>query len=243
MFSRNAFKKIGNRLLDWLPSEELDRLRPLAERVSLSQAEELCRQNGPLSHVYFPLSGIYAAVIRLEDGRIVEASAVGNEGVIGVTALLGLRLSPKTATTPVPGECLRFGVEVLRAAARPGTVLDRVMNRYAAYALRNAYQSVACNAVHTAANRICRWLLASQDKVGTEPLRLTHEILAEFLGVRRQTVSVITGHLQDAGCITSRHGVVRILNRNCLEERSCECYHVARLLYEQIVHASETCLN
>jgi len=243
MSARVPHKKTGNRLLDWLPPEELDRLQPLWEVVSLNQAEELCRQNGPFSHIYFPLSGIYTAIVNLEDGRTVEASAVGNEGVIGITAILGLRYSPKTTTTPVPGDCLRLGLSSLRSALKPGTVLDRVLHRYAAYSLRNAYQSVACNAVHTAEHRMCRWLLASQDKVGARPLRMTHEVLAEFLGVRRQTVTVIAGSLQAAGCISSRHGTVRILDRQGLQARCCECYQVIRSLYDQIVHASEIQLN
>src|SRR5207244_6960865 len=122
MPSRMHRKKTGNRLLDWLPPDELDRLHALWEVVSLAQAEELFRQNGPFSHVYFPLSGIYAAVISLEDGRVVEASAVGNEGVIGITAVLGLRISPKTATTPVPGDCLRFPADALRSALNAGPI-------------------------------------------------------------------------------------------------------------------------
>src|SRR5262249_34053418 len=158
------------------------------EVVSLSQAEEVCRQDRPLSHVYFPLSGIYATVVALEDGRMVEASTVGNEGIIGIAAVLGLAFSPKPATTPVPGACPRPTVTALRSALRPDGALDMVLRRYAAYALSSAHQTVACNAVHTARQRMCRWLLTSQDRVGGQQLRMTHEVLAHLLGVRRQTV-------------------------------------------------------
>jgi CRP-like cAMP-binding protein len=101
--------------------------------------------------------------------------------------------------------------------------------------LRNAYQTVACNAAHSAKERMCRWLLTSQDRVGNVQLRMTHESLAQLLGVRRQTVTVIVGTLQAAGYITSRHGVVRILSRRGLETSCCECYQVTRSLYDQIV--------
>ncbi len=239
MASGTLRKRIGNRLLDCVPVEELDRLRPVWEVVSLGQAEELYRQDGPLSHVYFPLSGIYATVVSLEDGRVVEASTVGNEGIIGIAAVLGLGFSPKTATTPVPGDCLRLPVNALHSALKPGSALDRVLRRYAAYALRNAYQTAACNAVHSAQERMCRWLLTSQDRVGGQQLSLTHESLAQLLGIRRQTVTVIVGTLQAAGCIRSQRGVVRIMNREGLEECCCECYHVARSLYDQIVQCPE----
>jgi CRP-like cAMP-binding protein len=217
----------------------LEGLREVWEVVSLRQAEEVCRQDGPLSHVYFPLSGIYATVVGLEDGRVVEASTVGNEGIIGIAAVLGLGFSPKTATTPVAGDCLRLTVADLRSALKPGSALDRVLRRYAAYALRNAYQTVACNAVHSAQQRMCRWLLASQDRVGERQLSMTHESLAQLLGVRRQTVTVIAGTLQAAGCIRSRRGVVRITDRQGLEACCCECYRVARSLYEQIVQCPD----
>jgi CRP-like cAMP-binding protein len=235
MASRTSRKRIGNRLLDCLPADELDQLQRVWETVSLTLAEEVCRQDSPLSHVYFPLSGIYATVVGLEDGRVIEASTVGNEGLIGIAAVLGLAFSPKTATTPVPGDCLRLPVSALRSALKPGSALDRVLRRYAAYALRNAYQTVACNAAHSAKERMCRWLLTSQDRVGNVHLRMTHEFLAQLLGVRRQTVTVIVGMLQAAGCITSRHGVVRILSRRGLEASCCECYRVTRSLYDQIV--------
>jgi CRP-like cAMP-binding protein len=243
MAFRTLQQRTGNRLLDCVPAQELAGLRQVWDVVSLSQSEEVCRQDGPLSHVYFPLSGIYATVVGLEDGRVVEASTVGNEGIIGIAAVLGLGFSPKTATTPVPGDCLRLTVTALRSALKPESALDRVLRRYAAYALRSAYQTVACNAVHSAEQRMCRWLLTSQDRVGNRQLKMTHEFLAQLLGVRRQTVTVIVGTLQAAGCIASQRGVVRILNRRGLEGCCCECYEVARSLYDQIVQCPDNQRN
>jgi CRP-like cAMP-binding protein len=240
MAARVLRQRVGNRLLDCLPVQELDRLRALWQLVSLARSEEVYHENGPLSYVYFPLSGLYATVVSLEDGHAVEACTVGNEGLMGIAAILGLGFSPKTATTPVPGDCLRLTVPALRSALTPDSALDRVLRRYAAYALRNAYQTVACNAVHSTEQRMCRWLLANQDRLGERRLTMTHETLAQLLGVRRQTVTVIVGALQAAGCIVSRRGVVRIMNRRALEASSCECYHVARLLYDQIVQCAKT---
>jgi len=243
MASRNPRKRVGNRLLDSLPAEELDQLRGLWDVISIGPSEEVCHEDSPLPYVLFPVSGIYSTVVSLADGRVVEASTVGNEGMIGLAAVLGLGFSPKTATTPVPGDCLRLPVPALQLLLQSGGSLTRVLHRYAAFALRNAYQTVACNAVHSAQERMCRWLLTNQDRLGDGLLTLTHEFLSQLLGVRRQTVTVIAGMLQAAGFIRSRHGVVRILNRSGLEASCCECYHVTRSLYERIVHASEDRAN
>jgi CRP-like cAMP-binding protein len=243
MGTQALHNRTGNRLLDCVPAEELEGLRRVWEVVALSQAEEICRQDRPLSYVYFPLSGIYATVVGLEDGRVVEASTVGNEGIIGIAAFLGLAVSPKTATTPVAGKCLRVSIGALRSVKKPDSALDRVLRRYAAYALRHAYQTVACNAVHSVQQRMCRWLLTNQDRLGDRQLSMTHEFLAQLLGVRRQTVTVIVGALQAAGCITCRRGTVRILNRQRLESWSCGCYQVTRSLYDHIVQCPNPSLN
>lgn len=228
-------RRTGNRLLDCLPPEDLSRLRPLWDVVSFTQEEEIYRQDGPLSHVYFPVSGIYATFVLLEDGRGIEAATVGKEGMIGTAAVLGLDFSPKTATTPVPGNCLRLSVKAFQQIVSPGNSIDRLLRRYTAFVLRNAYQTVACNSSHSAKERMCRWLLTNQDRVGNGHLKMTHESLSRLLGVRRQTVTVIIGALEAAKCIMSRRGVVRVLNRRALEGICCECYHVARSLYDQIV--------
>src|SRR5262249_17827256 len=133
MTSRAARKRTGNRLLDSLPAEELDQLRRVWEVVSLGPAEEVCRENGALSHGHFPVSGIYSTIVGFDDGRIVEASTVGNEGMIGIAAVLGLGFSPKSATTPVPGSCLRLPVPALRPLLRSDTSVGRVLHRYAAF--------------------------------------------------------------------------------------------------------------
>ena len=235
MTARTPSSRTGNRLLDQLPQEELNRIQSSCQVVTVRQTQEVYRQDGPLSHVYFPLTGLYAVIVRMQDGRAVEAGTVGNEGMIGVTALLDLDFSSMTVTTPVPGNCLRMPVEAFRSAVTSRGSLDRVLRRYTAVSLLSAHQTVACNAVHSAEERMCRWLLTNQDRVHTGQLTMTHEFLAQMLGVRRQTVTVIAGTLQAAGFITSRRGVVRILNREGLEASCCECYAITKSVYERIV--------
>src|SRR5205823_5512811 len=158
--------RTGNRLLDHLSEEEYDRLRQQCEIVSLAQQEEVYRQYGPLSHVYFPVSGVISTVILTEEGERIEATTVGNEGMLGIAAVLGLEVSPVAATSQVPGQSLRLPAPFLLRAAQPGGAFDRLLRRYAAFRLRYADQTVACNAVHSVEQRMCRWLLMARDRVG-----------------------------------------------------------------------------
>jgi CRP-like cAMP-binding protein len=233
--ARNLPSRTGNVLLDQLSDHDLGRLEPCWEVVTLRQAQEIYRPGGPLSYVYFPLTGLYAVVVRMDDGRVVEAGTVGNEGMLGVTSLLDLDFSTMTVTTPVTGDCLRMPVETFRSASKPGGSFDRVLRRYTAFALLSAHQTVACNAVHSAEERMCRWLLTNHDRLRDSQMSLTHEFLAGLLGVRRQTVTVIAGALQAAGFISSRRGLVQILDRKGLEASSCECYIISKSVYARIV--------
>jgi CRP-like cAMP-binding protein len=188
-----------------------------------------------LPHVYFPKSGVLSSVIALGEGRVVEAATIGNEGMVGIPALLGLDFTSATATSQVPGDSLRIPTPSFLQAIKPSGPLDRILRRYIAFSLRSAYQAVACNALHAAEERMSRWLLTTQDRVGKREFSLTQEFLAEMLGVRRQTVQVVAGTLQTAGLITYRRGLVRVLDREGLEAASCECYGITKALYDRIV--------
>ena len=225
----------GNRILDRLPLGESDRLLPLAESVSLRHLEQLHEQDGPLPHVYFPKSGVLSAVIALGEGRVVEAATIGNEGMVGIPALLDLDFTTAAVTSQVPGESLRIPTPSFVQAMKQCGPLDILLRRYIAFSLRSAYQAVACHALHSAEERMSRWLLTTQDRVGKREFSLTQEFLAEMLGVRRQTVQVVAGTLQTAGLITYRRGLIRVIDREGLEAASCECYEITKALYDRIV--------
>ena len=227
--------RTGNRLLDRLPPDESDRLLALAEPVSLRHLEQLFEQDGPLPHVYFPKSGVLSIVISLGEGRVVEAATIGNEGMVGIPALLGLDFTTATATAQVPGDSLRIPTPSFMEAMSRGGPLDLTLRRYIAFSLRSAYQAVACNALHSVEERMARWLLTTQDRVGSSEFLLTQEFLAQMLGVRRQSVQVVAGTLQTAGLITYRRGQVRVMDREGLEAASCECYGITKALYDRIV--------
>src|SRR6266850_2785155 len=218
----------GNRLLDRLPEGEYNRLARSLEPITLPHGHEVCRQNGPMSYVYFPTSGMCSVVGVTDEGKVVETATVGNEGMIGIPVVLGLDFTPSTAISQVSGKALRMAAPAFLRALEPGGPMDRVLRRFIAFSLRYAYQTVVCNVQHSVEERMCRWLLLTQDRVGKEEFVLTQEFLAEMLGVRRQTVTVFAGMLQSAGFITYRRGTMRIIHREGLEEASCECYEVTK---------------
>src|SRR5580704_12778049 len=204
----------GNRLLNRLPKNEYKSLVRSEKVVSLAHGDEVYPEDGlgGLSHVYFPTSGMISLTVLMEDGEEVEAGTIGNEGMIGLSVAHGLDFSPTKAISQISGEGLRVPAPAFVKALKSGGTLDRLVRRYTAYSLRYANQTVACNLLHSVEERICRWLLMCRDRVENEEFTLTHEFLAEMLGVRRQTVTVIAGTLQTANLITYHRGVVRILN-------------------------------
>jgi CRP-like cAMP-binding protein len=237
MSSPAAPNEMGNRLLNCLPKNEYKSLIHSEKAVSLAHGDELYKEGieGGVSHVYFPTEGMISLTVLMENGKEVEAGTVGNEGMIGLSAAFGLDFSPTKAISQISGEGLRIPVSAFLKALRQRGTLDNLVRRYAAYSLRYANQTIACNLLHSAKQRMCRWLLMCRDRVKTEEFLLTHEFLAEMLGVRRQTVTVIAGTLQTASIITYHRGVVRILNGNKLEAASCECYRVTKAFYDRIM--------
>ena len=229
---------MGNRLLNRLPKNEYKSLIGSAKVVSLAHGDLVYRENslGGLSHVYFPTSGMISLTVLMEDGKEVEAATIGNEGMIGLSVAHGLNFSPTKAISQISGEGLRIPASAFLKALKAGGMLDKLVRRFTAYSLRYANQTVACNLLHSAEQRISRWLLMCRDRVDHEEFTLTHEFLAEMLGVRRQTVTAIAGMLQTASLITYRRGVLRIVNRKKLEAASCECYAVTKAFYDRIMH-------
>jgi CRP-like cAMP-binding protein len=232
--SRRRYPASGNHLINRLRREDPKVLAAL-EMVPLQHGQELFRQNRPLSHVYFPTSGMCSALVMMGDGRMVEAATVGREGMVGIAACLGTDLSAYSAIAQVAGDALRVPVAAFQKELQQSPVLDRLARLYVAYALHYANQTLACNALHSVEQRACRWLLMTQYRVGKEKFLLTHELLAEMLGCTRQTVSIVAGTLQRAGLIIYTRGVVTVLRKEGLEEAACECFKTTLDMYEQIM--------
>ncbi|MEP6768820.1 MAG: Crp/Fnr family transcriptional regulator [Acidobacteriota bacterium] len=228
----DLYARPKNHLLSSLPAAENARLGPMLERFELSQRMSLNQPGEEASHVYFPLTGVVSLVTRLSDGSGVEAATIGNEGMVGLPALLENRLAPIEAVVQIPGESLRipsakFSAELPKLPALSGLLLDytRVLFLFVA-------QSTACNRRHELTERCARWLLTSHDRTFRSEFALTHESLGEMLGVRRASVTVAAGKLRDLGLIDYSQGSIRIIDRAGLELRSCECYRVVRELFD-----------
>jgi CRP-like cAMP-binding protein len=225
----------GNDLLDRLPADEFDALEAKLQRTSLTIKQVVHQSGVDLAHVYFPTTSLISLLTVLRDDDPVEAATVGREGFVGLAISLGITASPFRAICQMTGDSLRLPVRTLLEAMKRGPGLTRLLHRYAAFSLRAAGQSIACNSLHTVEARACRWLLKMHDQAAGDEFAMTQEFLAFMLGVRRQTVTVVAGTLQNAGLIRFRRGVMVIKDRPRLEEAACECYATIRDYYERYV--------
>lgn len=225
----------GNWLLDLLPECELRVLLKYSKIVGWTHGQELFRQDGPIAHVCFPTGGAFGAVVLMEDGKSVEGTTVGREGMLGLPAFLDLEFSPLQVVCQVPGATLRVPLAPFRQAVREHPLLNRLLLRYTGFRMRCAIQMGTCNSLHTVEQRLARWLLMVHDRVGKDKFMITHAFLSELLGVRRQTVSITAAILQKAGYITYRRGLLTILDQEGLESASCECYGVLTTMYNRAV--------
>jgi CRP-like cAMP-binding protein len=226
---------VGNKLLADLPREEYERLLPKLETVSLALKQRLYKANEPIQHVYFPHNGVVSLVTTLADGGIIEVATVGNEGMIGIPILLGVDQLPNETFIQVPGEGLRMKVDVFRSEVPPGSPLHNLLLRYTQALINQIAQSAACNRLHSVEERACRWLLMTHDRVDSDQFPMTHEFLSHMLGVRRASVSVVAATLQKAGLICYSRGKMTILNRQGLEDCSCECFQIIKQEYARIL--------
>jgi CRP-like cAMP-binding protein len=225
----------GNWLLDQSPKREFEGLAPLLKPVSFVAEQGLYDVNEAISHVYFPKTGMISLVTLLADGRQVESGTIGREGIVGLPVVLGFGYSTHRVVCQVPSEGLRVPMSRFMELLKHCPQLYSLLKRYVVVSLRNTAQIVACNVLHPVLERLCRWLLMIHDRVAMEKFPITQEFLSEMLGVRRQTISIIAGTLQEAGLITYRRGVVQVLNRKGLEEGACECYEVMKTSYDRIM--------
>jgi CRP-like cAMP-binding protein len=213
-----------NRILAGLPSDDYERISRALEFAPLSLRQLITEAHAPLRHVYFPTSGLISMLREMEDGRQVEVGSVGREGIAGARALLGDRRSLFHFIAQIPGEAYRMTYEdFLRECDAVGPFRERVL-RFLNALVCQLSQWVACNILHTVEQRCCRWLIMVRDRTGSDQFPLTHEFLAQMLGVRRASVTEVARTLQKAGLIRYRRGEMTILDPQGLEAAACECH-------------------
>lgn len=229
-----------NRLLRALPVGEYAWLLPQLEPFTLAPMQVLTDVGRPLSYVYFPETAVISVLRRMRDGTLIEAGAVGREGMAGLPALFGVAWSPSTIAGQVPGTCLRMSAAALCAALPELPALAGLLQRYALAFVDQIEQTIACNSLHSVEQRCTRWLLMAHDRVGGDEFHLTHEVLARMLAVRRAGVTGAALALQRAGLIAYSRGRVTILDRAGLEAVACECHAVTRAHAERLLGDAAT---
>jgi CRP-like cAMP-binding protein len=223
----------GNRLLARLPREEYQRLRPHLKLVPLEFKHVLYEARSAIDNAYFPNRGVVSALTVMEDGRAIEVTTVGDEGMVGLPLLVGAKTTANRVIVQVSGEALRMGADLLRKEVSRDSPLRRLLVLYHSAFQVQVSQAVACNGLHSVHQRCCRWLLMTQDRAHSDVFPMTHEFLAEMLGVRRSTVSEVLEPFQAEGLIRYSRGKCTVLDREGLKAGSCECY---RRINEEFEH-------
>jgi CRP-like cAMP-binding protein len=224
-----------NHLLAALPADDYARISSHLTLAPLRARQVLYKRDEPLKQVFFPGRSLCSLLLTMEDGSSAEIAVVGSEGIVGVEVALGLRAAACDATVHLAGESYAFamGVDAFRAElAHPG-VFGVLVRSYAQSFIGFVTQSVACNALHSVDARCCRWLLHAQDRLAASELPLTHDLLSAMLGVRRPTVTLVLNDLTHAGIISTSRGMLRIIDRNGLEARSCDCYRAVKAMFDR----------
>jgi CRP-like cAMP-binding protein len=217
-----------NQILSALPKRELASLTARLSAVDLPLRTSLQAANEQERYAYFLEDGMASIVSTMADGSSVEVGAVGRDGVVGISALLEAKSSPMDTFVQIAGSGFRISAKQLKEAFEQPGKLRTLLQRYIQLQLLCARQFTACNRLHSAEQRLARWLLTCQDIVGSDELRLKQEFLGQMLGIRRLTVTISAGQLQGAGLIDYARGRIRIKDRAGLEKTACECYELTR---------------
>lgn len=215
-----------NRLLAALPTDDYERLRPQLHDVSFSLGEVVYEVGGQLDYVFFPTTSIVSLVYTMENGASAEMGLTGNDGVVGIALFMGGGTMPNRAVVQSAGGAVRMKAKVLQDEFARGGEFQRLLLRYTQALITQISQTAVCNRLHSVEQQLCRWLLLSHDRIPSDELVMTHELIADMLGVRREGVTVAAGRLQDEGAISYIRGRIQILDRQKLEDTVCECYRV-----------------
>jgi len=221
-----AGKPVNNALLLSMSNSDYGSLRPHLEYLALPDHLVLHQAGGELEFVYFPNRGLISLVVEMEDGKTAEAGVVGNEGFIGIPAVVRLSRSPLQVVVQISGDGFRVAVGTLQKILESAPDLQLLLTRFAVIQGMQVAQTAACNRLHDIEQRLARWLLMAEDRVDSESLPITHDFLATMLGTNRSSVSLAAGNLQRKKLIRYTPGAVTIINRKKLEDAACECYEI-----------------
>lgn len=224
-----------NHLLDALTQFDLKRFEEDLELVELPLGLVLYESGEKLNYVYFPTTAIISLLYVMEDGASAEIAVVGNEGILGVSLFMGGETTPSRAVVQSAGFGYRLKGNFLKEEFKRAGPTMRILLLYTQALMTQMSQTAVCNRHHSIEQQLCRWLLLSLDRLETDELRMTQELIANMLGVRREGVTEAAGKLQKLGLINYSRGKINVLNRTALEERCCECYKVVKDEYDRLL--------
>ena len=225
-----------NFLLDALPADVLERISPHLELIPMPLGQVVYESGGQLQYVYFPTTAILSLHYIMESGASSEIAGVGNEGVLGVSLFMGGISTPSRATVQTAGSGYRMkGRQMVEEFNRAGPMM-RLMLRYTQALMTQMSQTAVCNRHHSVAQQLCRWLLLTLDRLPSNELTMTQELIASMLGVRRESITETAVILQREGLISYRRGHITVINRAGLEAQSCECYGVVKKEFHRLLH-------
>lgn len=221
----------SNQLLEALESSVRERISPHIEPVTLKLEAVVCEAGRSLRHAYFPEGGVLSLLTVLQNGSAIETANIGREGAFGLAAIYS-PLSFNRCIVQLEGPLVRCPIEILRHEFSHSEVLRDLFVNYSETLLSQVQQTVACNALHTTEERLCRWLLMMHDRAEGEYLTYTHEFLARILGANRKSITLAAQSMQDAGLISYHRGKMQVLDRPGLEKASCECYEIVKRRFD-----------
>jgi CRP-like cAMP-binding protein len=224
-----------NHLLAALPAEIFERISPHLELISMPLGEILYESGGQLQHVYFPTTAIVSLHYLLESGASAEIAGVGNEGVLGISLFMGGNTTPSLATVQTGGYGYRLKGRLMMEEFNRAGPMMRLMLRYTQALMTQISQTAVCNRHHSIEQQLCRWLLLTLDRLPSQELTITQELIAGMLGVRREGITEAAGNLQRAGLISYRRGHITVLDRSRLESHACECYQVVKKEFHRLL--------
>ena len=218
----------SNRLLGALEAASRKRIDPHLEPVKLKLGAIVCEAGGLLKHAYFPQGSVLSLLTVLENGSAIETANIGREGAFGLFAAMYSRVSFNRCLVQLEGAMVRCPIELLQAEFKRSEHVRDLFVSYSETLLSQVQQTVACNAMHTTEERMCRWLLMMHDRANGEALPYTHEFLSSMLGANRKSVTLAALSMQSAGLISYRRGKIQVLDRPGLEQVACKCYAIVK---------------
>jgi CRP-like cAMP-binding protein len=224
-----------NHLLAVLPAADRERLFSNLELTPLPLGDVLYESGSRLSHVYFPTDSIVSLLYVMEDGASAEIAVVGNEGIVGVSLFMGGETTPSRAVVQSAGHAYRLKAQLLKQEFNHIGPVMHLLLRYTQALITQMAQTAVCNRHHSVDQQLCRWLLLSLDRLPSNKLTMTQELIANMLGVRREGVTEAAGKLQAGGLISYRRGTITVLDRPGLEAQSCECYKVVKTEFDRLL--------